>query len=289
MSFYTNINTRLFKPFPYTRGFYTEMTASLRLCIILAFLFYWVEPFGIQCASKTHLLFFVVVAFLSALINWSVAHFLVIRFVNTEHWTVFKDIIRSLIFLLVNGLFLLWYANFIGNPFDVGLAFKFIFYTFLVAIIPLYYRNLSIHNSLLRKRLDEAEQLNTLIDKKSTQSPKNSSIIIRSNIVNESIETNSDELLFIRAEKNYINIFLLRNETIEHVLLRISLVKTLRQLNDEFIIQCHRSYIVNLRHVSKVSGNSQGLRLILDEKTKIPVSKTYKEIISKKILDLKSL
>ncbi len=281
---------KLHDPFPYTRGFLIEMMAALRLCIVIAFLFYWVEPFGIQCASTKHLIIYGMVAFLSALVNWSIAHFLVVQFINTEKWTIFKDILRSLLFIIVNALFLLWYAQTLGNKFDSYLAFKFVFYTFLIAIIPLFYRNLSINNMLLKKRLKEAEKLNLLIDdKKELDVDTRAPILIKSNIVNELLETNNEELLYIKAEKNYINVFLNENGKIKQMLLRISLINTKKQLNDPFIVQCHRSYLVNLRHVINVSGNAQELRLVLNQAaSRIPVSRTYKKAVMEKMTDFKS-
>jgi len=288
VSRFKEVSKKLFDPFPYTRGFFTEMSAALRLCVVIAFLFYWVEPFGIQCASTTHLMIFGIIAFLSALMNWSLAHFVFSQFIDTEKWTVFKDIIRSLIFLIVNALTLLWYAHFIGNNFDTSLAVKFVFYAFLIAIVPFFYRNLSINNMLLEKRLEEVQKLNQLINKKKIEDNGSIPFVIKSNIVNEVLETNNKELLYIQAEKNYINVFLNKNEKDEHILLRISLINTLQQLNDPYIIQSHRSYLVNLRHVIKVTGSSQGLKLILNNTTKIPISKTYKREVMKKIADFES-
>ncbi len=275
---------KLHDPFPYSRGFLTEMIASFWLCVILAFFFYWVEPFGIQCASTMHLIIFGLVAFVSALINWSLAHFLIVRFINIEKWTVLKDIIRSLFFLFFNALFLIWYAQTLLIDFDFVLAFKFIFYTFLVAIIPLFLRNLRINNMLLKERIREVEQLNQILGKQgSKQGEKEFPITITSDIVNESIATNSEELLYIKAEKNYINVFIKQNNEVRGKLLRISLVKTKKQLVGLPMVQCHRSYLVNFKHVSRISGNSQGLKIILDKNDiKIPVSRTFKkEVISK--------
>ena len=43
-----------------------------------------------------------------------------------------------------------------------------------------------------------------------------------------------------------------------------------------FIVRCHRAYLVNLRRVTKVDGNSQGCRLRLEGcADEVPVSRSY--------------
>ena len=42
------------------------------------------------------------------------------------------------------------------------------------------------------------------------------------------------------------------------------------------VVKCHRAFLVNLRKVVKVSGNSQGYRLLLEGcPEEIPVSRAY--------------
>ncbi len=48
------------------------------------------------------------------------------------------------------------------------------------------------------------------------------------------------------------------------------------QINEFGLIRCHRSYIMNPDKVIQVSGNAQGLKLELSNKTyQVPVSRKY--------------
>ena len=74
------------------------------------------------------------------------------------------------------------------------------------------------------------------------------------------------ELYYI--EKGQIKIFLIRS----------SISNLSNSINNFIIVRCHRSYIVNLLHVSVVKGRSNNLTLNNDHfDSPIPVSKSYYE------------
>jgi DNA-binding LytR/AlgR family response regulator len=44
----------------------------------------------------------------------------------------------------------------------------------------------------------------------------------------------------------------------------------------KFIMRCHRSYLVNVNHIDRVEGNSQGYRIYFETiDFAVPVSKNY--------------
>jgi len=107
---------------------------------------------------------------------------------------------------------------------------------------------------------------------------------LKSNIVNDIITTNSKDFLFIEAEKNYITIVDNKCGKICKSLLRLSLIKAQEQITNDNIIRCHRSYLININTVCKVIGNSQGLKIVFsDELQPVPVSRSYKKEVIKKI------
>jgi hypothetical protein len=86
-----------------------------------------------------------------------------------------------------------------------------------------------------------------------------------------------EDLLFLEAAENYINICYLNKGKLSKYMLR----ETLKKAEDNFagteIIRCHRSYIVNFEKVKVIRKDKDGLKLELDSPsaTDIPVSKTY--------------
>lgn len=81
-------------------------------------------------------------------------------------------------------------------------------------------------------------------------------------------KTNIADILFLKAEVDYVNVVSNKRE----VLILDSLQNWAEKLNDFNFIRTHRSYIVNLNQVDKVSGN----QVFIKNKI-IPIGKTYKD------------
>lgn len=65
-------------------------------------------------------------------------------------------------------------------------------------------------------------------------------------------------------------------------MLRSSLSRLENQLEGQNIVRCHRSFIVNLDKVEKVTGNAQGYKLHLETpELVVPVARKYSEIVEK--------
>jgi DNA-binding LytR/AlgR family response regulator len=86
---------------------------------------------------------------------------------------------------------------------------------------------------------------------------------------------NIEDLLFVKADGNYIELTKAVNGKIETELKRISLTQFETQISDYLhFFRCHRTYLVNMFKVEKVTGNSQGYLLsFTNTDEKIPVSR----------------
>ena len=93
-----------------------------------------------------------------------------------------------------------------------------------------------------------------------------------------------DNLYYIKAEDNYINVFYQRSGTIASYMLRCKM-KTIEDncAETSSLMRCHRSYIVNIRKVSVLHNEADGFVLDFEREglESIPVSKTY----SQKVLE----
>tara|TARA_B110001454_G_C12658667_1_gene408579 strand:- start:368 stop:727 length:360 start_codon:yes stop_codon:yes gene_type:complete len=113
--------------------------------------------------------------------------------------------------------------------------------------------------------------------------PKNTISIIGEN-KNETLKLNKKDLLYIKAVENYIDIFFIdSNNTIKFRTFRQTLSKTNKQL--PFLEKCHRSYLLNIEKIEKITGNSQNAKISFSniEQT-IPLSKTYYTKIKSKLI-----
>ncbi|MEG0925802.1 LytTR family DNA-binding domain-containing protein [Chryseobacterium sp.] len=85
-----------------------------------------------------------------------------------------------------------------------------------------------------------------------------------------------EDFLCAQSMENYCNLYIVENNAIKKLLLRISLSNVLSQVETDSIKKCHRSYIVNLEKVKNLKGNAQGYKLILPEiDFEIPVSRSF--------------
>ncbi len=94
-----------------------------------------------------------------------------------------------------------------------------------------------------------------------------------------------DQLLFAKAEGNYIQLTVCIDQKVRTELKRIPLKQFEAQLSTyPFLFRCHRAYLVNLLQIKKVSGNTQRYMLTLNMTAEqIPVSRTQIEIFNKQL------
>lgn len=84
-------------------------------------------------------------------------------------------------------------------------------------------------------------------------------------------------LLLLKAEDNYVQLFYLNGTTVKKELIRSSLKKLEPQLSGLGFSRSHRSYVVNLSRVILFKKNAKGHYLLIDglEDVSIPVSTSY--------------
>ncbi len=97
-----------------------------------------------------------------------------------------------------------------------------------------------------------------------------------------------ENLLFIEAEDNYVGVWYLSNKAVKNIMVRNTLRKIEEQLGGDKIVRCHRSYIINLDKVKVLRREKEGffIELGIDNVPDIPISKTYGEAITAKLMRL---
>ncbi|MBE6346400.1 MAG: LytTR family transcriptional regulator [Lentimicrobiaceae bacterium] len=91
----------------------------------------------------------------------------------------------------------------------------------------------------------------------------------------------SDKVLFVESSDNYCIIKYLNNDKINDFVIRNSLKKISADLAETPIQRCHRSYMINLEHVSSLRKENGELTMEFDmpEIKEIPISKSYTDKI----------
>jgi hypothetical protein len=154
----------------------------------------------------------------------------------------------------------------------------------LVGIIPLITITLLAKNNLLKQNLADAMEANTKLQeiRKLKEQPQEQEKTTIHTDTSETFSFNLTDLAFIVARDNYSELFWNENSRISKKLLRVTLKNVESQLTNQFIVRCHRSYLVNIKAIVSISGNTNGYKLqIRNSDIEIPVSRAKgKEIIA---------
>jgi len=87
----------------------------------------------------------------------------------------------------------------------------------------------------------------------------------------------TENVLFVKAADNYIEVHYLENGSPSKSLVRTSIKKMETAFNNTSIIRCHRSYMVNTKNIEITKKTSSGYNLQLKQvlELTLPVSKSY--------------
>jgi len=207
------------------------------------------------------------------------------KFFDSQSWTVFKQIIFSFvnifIITIINAIFV-YYNNF------TELSFFYIFLmnllqTFLIGIIPTIILTFWVEQKYYKKHYKIAKEQSNKITNKNKLPDKNT--VFDFSIGKEIFKIESQNLLYIKADGNYCTIFYNKENSINKKMLRSSLKNIEDKVKDnEKIIRCHKSYIVNMNKVINMTGNARGYNFFLNETDfAIPVSRNFPKSLLKKL------
>lgn len=87
----------------------------------------------------------------------------------------------------------------------------------------------------------------------------------------------SSSLLYVKSEDNYISVCYLGADSVPaSKLIRSTLKIQEKHLTAKGISKCHRSFMINTKHISYITGNKKNLKIKLqDVPTFIPVSRSF--------------
>ena len=83
------------------------------------------------------------------------------------------------------------------------------------------------------------------------------------------------EILFVEGEENYVYIYTLSGK----VMVRSTMKHILESLPESNFLQIHKSYVVNVAHISNVEGNMLGIG-----EYKVPIARNYREEVFNRIM-----
>ncbi|MCU0426766.1 MAG: LytTR family transcriptional regulator [Candidatus Kapabacteria bacterium] len=252
--------------------------------VLLAF-----EPFGLSRYTgewKTPIIgFYGVVTFVGLIFNFFITPRIVPQWFDEERWNVGKHIAISLWNVMLIGVLNYLYSRFIFLlPFHWMSLLYFVLWTFSIGIFPTIIWTLLLERRYWKQNVTAAAKITADIEElrsehKERQAPSALTpklITLIGTSAKEQYELNPASILCVQANDNYVTLYYESGENVKKVLFRA----TLKSLEDQLASQhnfyrCHKSYIVNLSNVFKVSGNAQGYKLHLsDLEFVVPVSRS---------------
>lgn len=268
------------QPYPFCddeRSNWENTWRSFLVGLFIAFFLFIFEPFGIsrwQDPNKfLYILGFGGVTFVSLLFMRLVVIKLLPNYYNESSWTVGKEILMNSIILVVVALGNYLYTAIIYiNQWTVNALLYSFLTVFSIGIFPISFSVLvKFYREL--KKYGQSVSVNRPIH-------QDAEIVLTADNEKDKIQVKSDQLFYIESADNYCNVFFDSEGQIRNELLRSSLSRIECQLEKNNLVRCHRSFIVNLDQVEKVTGNAQGYKLHLKQLSKkIPVARKYSHIM----------
>jgi len=237
---------------------------------------YLFQPLQIDALANREKYFLViglgVITFLSLSLNLLILPSLFSKVLNGSSWNVKKEIFWDIwiLFTVSVGYFLYYKALGI-----MEFGFDMIIKLILIAIVPTSVLITFNRNRLLRTHLKSANELNKKLQENKTLPDK--LVHFESDYQKDNLSLKVSLILLIRSANNYIEIFWKEGETVKSQMVRYSLTKAEEILKeDKIIFKCHRSFLINIKHIDKIEGSSQGYRLYFEKiEFPVPVSKNY--------------
>lgn len=258
------------KQIHFTASIPRKIAVGLILGIFLSFVIIVLEPFDTDQFHSDHKLLvlsiFGILIFIAFVIYGILENFWYFRV--RKVWRISHEIISTILFFLFSGSILFLYNGLVINQQSYSIGSHLLYLrTIVLAMIPVF-APLMIY---LRQKF--GERIVPLSD--------NLVILVGEN-KNEVLQLNREDLLFVKAIENYVEItFTDEHKNVRSLTFRQTLSNVWQQI--PFLEKCHRSYLVNPKAVKAISGNSQSAKISFKYgEENIPLSKTHYKLWNEK-------
>lgn len=262
--------------FPYNSSYKIHLIIGAVLGLTLAFILIALQPFDLKTENINNYGKILLIGFgLVKFINYILAHFIENFFYKKDkNWTLWNEIVFLIITTISGAIFGYLYLDLVieKQPLSFQRLILFFFYIVL-PITPLLIFPKLILRYLFSKKLNEKTEKEPLEINDTTSNV----IKLKGQNSKDELILSIEKLLYIKSIDNYVMVFY-KDESIKNKILRASLTELINQA--PFLVQPHRSYLINPLQAFKITGNSQKATLNLaglDEQ--IPIARTsYKRI-----------
>lgn len=271
----------LVQPYPfYYEG--KKLVQILSIIFLIALFFnYLLQPFDVNVQEHKMDYFWISVLHSASplLVLASIAFLSRFFPKTTDEWKVKNECLLILLLILLTGITQFLIRDIIyDNP--LNWSWKYFKEEILNTLIAGFFLapiiisvNANRQQLINRHKADTISA--TLAPVKTTQN--NSLVTIETEVKSEKFTFAIDQFIYAKAEGNYAEIFLIKENNVQKLLKRIPIKNLEVQLNAfPFILKTHRSILLNQHHIEAVSGNAQGYKVKLRAcSDTVPVSRNF--------------
>lgn len=257
--------------------------------VISALMLVLYEPFGYKLHNWSQfgeLLGFTFIAFCYSFLFFYLFPRWLGIYKSPETWTVTKNLLLLSTFLLLTGISIFLYDYHIisgytlfgyGGRYFMERLFTDVFGVFSIGIFPLYVSYLLEKNYVLRKHLDETIYMVEKSEYKQLENKLQTPLLVLTGDTKDSLEVSPDCICYLESSGNYVNVYYYEEGKIVRKTIRTTIKKVEEQLvSYDYLLRCHRMYIVNTHWIVRFGRIEQGYRISLQDcMDEIPVSRTY--------------
>ena len=253
------------KKYPFNDNLKINMRTitSVSLGIFLFLLFF--QPFEIQNPDFDNRLIILATFGAITLVLLSIFRLVIpsifTKAFSEERWNIKKEIIIDLLFVIFNSVAFSFFARYVGG---VRINFPIVINIVILSISAAAVLVTINRIYMLKKQIEELSQFVPSNQKLEKEPPEDEMIDFESENKTEFFQIPSEQVMLIKSANNYIEVLYKEDGKTNKKLIRNTLKNTEAQLSRyQDMIRCHRSYIVNRKHVQKLTRGNYGLELSL--------------------------
>lgn len=279
------IRTILNRPHPFIFNKYSVLLPSIITFLLLVIF----KPFEFNTFSNSQLLLW---SLLFASLAGAAVYCNVVIVKKTarknliDNWTIKNEVLLVLSVLFSISLIIyVLFLKLITDPDRFELFRLVVFRTLSISFFPVLVLVLYEQTVHQRIKTKQAEQLNRELLKKQNTAEANThdmafnqKIVLQAENEKVAIQLKPMDLLFIKSDGNYVEVFYNKNQSVQKELIRNSLKAIEENISSKDFFRCHNRFLINIHHIQKVEGNARNLELsVMNVDEKIPVSRSKSE------------
>jgi len=268
------------KPYPFDHDLKTNIRgiSGISLGIFLFILFF--QPVELEAFDFNNRLLIMAGYGVITLIILATARLLIpwifIKSITHGNWYLKQEIILNASIWILNATAYAFYTRYVAHvSISMYLMFKIVVLSLAPVIVLIIINERKFLREYLKNLTEQESEVKTAGDKKNDHS--SDEVEFYSESRSDWIRLTIRDIILIQSADNYVEIIYKENDRNQKFLMR----NTLKNIEEQFkrynnIIRCHRAFIVNINHVSKLAKSYQGFRLKLTGlDTEVPVSRQY--------------